>query len=243
MLNRKNGLTAALIGTALFGAVATSNAATIVVDGVLDAGYGSAQSTVLYDADPLLIGNFQSPTNKSNTVGYSIYLADQAGTLYGYLQGGPGTSLPFANLYFGLNHDQVNGSIFGFELGSANPDAFTPGSPGSVPAPGTQFIANGNNIEFSIPNSYFEGGLTGLTNTTYAQAGDIITLRLSQSLGYSVAGGSAFYDVNTRLGEVTLADASATPLPAALPLFASGLGALGLLGWRRKRKTLALAAV
>jgi PEP-CTERM motif len=26
------------------------------------------------------------------------------------------------------------------------------------------------------------------------------------------------------------------PLPATLPLFASGLGALGLLGWRRKRK-------
>jgi hypothetical protein len=26
-----------------------------------------------------------------------------------------------------------------------------------------------------------------------------------------------------------------TPLPAALPLFASGLGALGLLGWRRKK--------
>jgi hypothetical protein len=29
---------------------------------------------------------------------------------------------------------------------------------------------------------------------------------------------------------------NATPLPAALPLFATGLGALGLLGWRRKRK-------
>ena len=28
----------------------------------------------------------------------------------------------------------------------------------------------------------------------------------------------------------------AVPLPAALPLFATGLGALGLLGWRRKRK-------
>jgi hypothetical protein len=27
-----------------------------------------------------------------------------------------------------------------------------------------------------------------------------------------------------------------TPLPAALPLFATGLGAFGLLGWRRKRK-------
>jgi len=35
---------------------------------------------------------------------------------------------------------------------------------------------------------------------------------------------------------------SGTPLPATLPLFASGLGALGLIGWRRKRKAAALAA-
>jgi hypothetical protein len=35
---------------------------------------------------------------------------------------------------------------------------------------------------------------------------------------------------------------AATPLPAALPLFAGGLGGLGLLGWRRKRKAAALAA-
>ena len=33
-----------------------------------------------------------------------------------------------------------------------------------------------------------------------------------------------------------------TPLPAALPLFATGLGALGLLGWRRKRKNAAVIA-
>jgi hypothetical protein len=37
------------------------------------------------------------------------------------------------------------------------------------------------------------------------------------------------------------AETSATPLPAALPLFATGLGALGLLGWRRKRKAQAAA--
>ena len=35
---------------------------------------------------------------------------------------------------------------------------------------------------------------------------------------------------------------AATPLPAALPLFATGLGAMGLFGWRRKRKAAALAA-
>jgi hypothetical protein len=33
-----------------------------------------------------------------------------------------------------------------------------------------------------------------------------------------------------------------TPLPAALPLFATGLGAMGLLGWRRKRKGAAALA-
>ena len=36
-----------------------------------------------------------------------------------------------------------------------------------------------------------------------------------------------------------VAGTGATPLPAALPLFATGLGALGLLGWRRKRKNAA----
>jgi hypothetical protein len=45
------------------------------------------------------------------------------------------------------------------------------------------------------------------------------------------------------VGTVTLPFAIATeevvtttPLPAALPLFATGIGGLGLLGWRRKRK-------
>jgi probable HAF family extracellular repeat protein len=33
-----------------------------------------------------------------------------------------------------------------------------------------------------------------------------------------------------------------TPLPTALPLFATGFGAMGLLGWRRKRKSSAIAA-
>jgi hypothetical protein len=38
------------------------------------------------------------------------------------------------------------------------------------------------------------------------------------------------------------AAAVATPLPAALPLFVSGLGALGFVGWRRKKKAAGFAA-
>ena len=34
---------------------------------------------------------------------------------------------------------------------------------------------------------------------------------------------------------------AATPLPAALPLFITGLGAMGLLGWYRRRKAVQLA--
>jgi len=43
--------------------------------------------------------------------------------------------------------------------------------------------------------------------------------------------GSAF-----EFGFTTPPPVAATPLPAGLPLFATGLGSLGLLGWRRKRR-------
>jgi hypothetical protein len=54
--------------------------------------------------------------------------------------------------------------------------------------------------------------------------------------GAEFAFGTSDGDSNTHL-VITTANAT-TPLPAALPLFASGLGALSLLGWRRKRKTI-----
>jgi len=41
---------------------------------------------------------------------------------------------------------------------------------------------------------------------------------------------------------VRVADIGTTPIPGALPLFATGIGALGLLGWRRKRKAATPAA-
>jgi len=56
-------------------------------------------------------------------------------------------------------------------------------------------------------------------------------------VGPALGGGDPPYFFAVTSGEVT----AATPLPAALPLFATGLGAIGLLGWRRKRKAGAAA--
>lgn len=57
-------------------------------------------------------------------------------------------------------------------------------------------------------------------------------------------GGPGLYGINFLLTadqpdtyQVVFTDPpAATPLPAAFPLFATGLGAMGLLAWRRKRK-------
>jgi ribosomal protein L31 len=57
---------------------------------------------------------------------------------------------------------------------------------------------------------------------------------LGQIVGFYTAANGSTFGFETQV--------SAVPLPAALPLFASGLVGLGLLGWRRKRKAKALSA-
>lgn len=65
-------------------------------------------------------------------------------------------------------------------------------------------------------------------------AGDTLAI-----LFYMTAG-QEFGSLNGLTDVVDFA-ASATPLPAALPLFVAGLGSMGLLGWRRKRRAQAPA--
>ena len=59
-------------------------------------------------------------------------------------------------------------------------------------------------------------------------------------------GGCSGQGNNVLLGNIFLGEFVSTgfgaPLPAAFPLFATGLGMLGLLGWRRKRKNAAAIA-
>src|SRR5262249_25556994 len=50
-------------------------------------------------------------------------------------------------------------------------------------------------------------------------------------LGPSQTCSGLIIPINTTI--ISLVPTTTTPLPAALPLFATGLGGLGLLGWRR----------
>jgi hypothetical protein len=93
--------------------------------------------------------------------------------------------------------------------------------------------------------------LTGLSaNSRYwvelSATGSVIWAFTLDDTGPGVAGEfeinqSAFFPNSSGSFEMLITadvttDGSTTPLPATLPLFATGLGGLGLLGWRRKRK-------
>ena len=60
-------------------------------------------------------------------------------------------------------------------------------------------------------------------------------------IGGIISGDSerALYDYGYNDTGYAVGEPLTTPIPAALPLFATGLGGLGLLGWRRKRKNAA----
>ena len=63
---------------------------------------------------------------------------------------------------------------------------------------------------------------------------DNITAFLDPQITYDLSADAGItLELSAGVGNTPL---TATPLPAALPLFATGLGALGLLGWHRKRK-------
>ena len=104
-------------------------------------------------------------------------------------------------------------------------------------------------------NCYFDGAI---------QAYDFITQAIATAIGsqYTISfmlsdnGSLTTFSALSTNGNVTdtggngidllvyagaLPTPANVPLPGALPLFATGLGALGLLGWRRKRKAQAAA--
>jgi hypothetical protein len=87
--------------------------------------------------------------------------------------------------------------------------------------------------EYSTPSTYT---LTYSDEFTYVETCEVSTVcGQVGTLDYmTITGGS--------IGTPEILKVDPTPLPAALPLFATGLGATGLFGWRRKRKAAGIAA-
>jgi hypothetical protein len=111
------------------------------------------------------------------------------------------------------------------------------------PTSGTiAFTEAGGGISDILTFSYTGGGAGGVATLTGSFVSDLASSLLAP-LGATLVSESTtpFTFNNTNITASAVSDVEAVPLPAALPLFATGLGALGLLGWRRKRKALARA--
>jgi hypothetical protein len=174
--------------------------------------YFFANSTTLYVADS------GQPKNGN---------ADKAALGEGGLQ-----KWSFNGTTWVLDYDLVAGLGL---VDNATANSNDPTAPGVTGLFGLTGEVIGNNVELfatsyglnELSPSYLYEISDGLSDTTILQAnGESFTTLYSADSDVSIRG-VAF---------------APTPLPAALPLFATGLGAMGLLGWRKKRKAATIAA-
>ena len=104
--------------------------------------------------------------------------------------------------------------------------------------------ASATDLTFAFGSGFtgglFDFGIAPGTRLCYSDSITVNCAGLGIGIGWQISTGPTTSD-STGIGPpadnvIATAAATATPLPATLPLFATGLGALGLLGWRRKRK-------
>jgi hypothetical protein len=131
--------------------------------------------------------------------------------------------------------DLFNGTISG-------PTNFGPGIGGSLTFASTSsgpivgFDAEDAaifNRDLRIPSGYVSDSALSTSTDTFASA-TLASLGLTPGTYQWTWGTGADQSFTVQI----VGTVSSVPLPAALPLFATGLAGLGLLGWRRKRKAI-----
>lgn len=113
----------------------------------------------------------------------------------------------------------------------------------------TKYLYSASYAEFEVeienmsinPSTFLNNELFA-TVSIQGVAPGLSLIELSGSGQGGCCSGDDFFDFSLDTPAEVTVNSAAVPLPAAFPLFATGLGALGLLGWRRKRKAAALAA-
>ena len=231
---RRASVLGAASAFALLFSVAASSAATFSIVG--GSGFTLPSSGATYDpntssgptpttaqtvADGVGQGTMVTSFGPGITAGQGLFVSPQNVTLsfefIGKEAGDLDAALTFLNSTLLLNTENPGTIATGsFNVGSA---------PGLVPL---KFVDQ----SLSEPGTAKNGGPID-TKTAIAF---YIVPRTNNSVVYAFfddGGAGPDKDYDDMVLRIT---ATATPLPAALPLFASGLGALGLLGWRRKRK-------
>ena len=104
------------------------------------------------------------------------------------------------------------------------------GATSTGPAVAFRQIAGGVPSGLSVPAGYMSGMV--LDPTTASFAGTLVSLGLSP-------GSTTTWTWGSEPDQSFTVDV--VPLPATLPLLGTGLGALGLLGWRKKRRAVTVA--
>jgi hypothetical protein len=93
--------------------------------------------------------------------------------------------------------------------------------------------SSGDNVEIFVAEALLYVPLGYVSGNALS---DTATYDLATFASLGLTPGIYIWTWGTGADQSFTLDVAATPLPAALPLFATGLGAMGLFGWRRKRK-------
>lgn len=182
-------------------------------------------------ADPLDISDIFTLYSPDNTISFQVIVTEADEVAFGP-QHLYAIKVPFNKTLFGL------------------PIILTePGAPPIIPKPGGPVFTQGSDF-FGIAT--FPDGSVALAFSSDDDSGAPFFPTDGTTLGTVLVETGLPVDVTKYLDPVSLqakgftatfqSDVEATPIPAALPLFAAGLGALCLLSRRRKRKAQAVGA-
>src|SRR5262245_10696584 len=117
----------------------------------------------------------------------------------------------------------------------------TPGTPAAVGVATMQPAFTGFPLGVTsgtYPPTLFDLTQASFYNAPFLAAHGGTPAGAEAALTAALLSGLTYFNIHTTMfsgGEIR-GQLNVVPLPAALPLFATGLGALGLLAWRRKRK-------
>ena len=162
------------------------------------------------------VGSFQTEDFSSSTLVSGLSVASTVGLVAGGLWSDRVTGTQTTNWSFA---NPITGFGGNWDL--------SPGGPGTGIAFTVTFLDNTTqSVLVEIPKTF--------TGQFFGFVSDVQIKSVLETT--SILGGIETYNLDN-----LVFGPSAVPLPSALPLFATGLGALGLLGWRRKRKAQAAA--